>query len=241
MPLEQVKLDAPVDVRAILSSSNVPLRTNSGAALSVDQLLAATPMERRTGAQIARANMMDNAIRSAQENQNVLIQVPLETERIIGLYFSAHWCPPCRNFTPQLASTYSELRKQNRDFEIVFCSWDNKPEEYLAYAQQMPWPRLPFRDPRINELARGFGVKSVPTLVLVRASDNGLITKSARMHVPYDVNGKNFPWYGGQLGWFGSVWHALPMSGKIGLVGVFGWLTWQVVSRTGLRTALFKR
>ncbi len=25
---------------------------------------------------------------------------------IIGIYFSAHWCPPCRGFTPILAKFY---------------------------------------------------------------------------------------------------------------------------------------
>jgi nucleoredoxin len=32
----------------------------------------------------------------------------------IGLYFSAHWCPPCRGFTPKLAEWYSEgLKEKN--------------------------------------------------------------------------------------------------------------------------------
>jgi thiol-disulfide isomerase/thioredoxin len=29
---------------------------------------------------------------------------------VIGLYFSAHWCPPCRGFTPHLAETYDAIR-----------------------------------------------------------------------------------------------------------------------------------
>jgi nucleoredoxin len=27
----------------------------------------------------------------------------------IGLYFSAHWCGPCRQFTPQLVKMYEKL------------------------------------------------------------------------------------------------------------------------------------
>merc|ERR1712232_1315373 len=40
----------------------------------------------------------------------------------IGLYFSAHWCPPCRAFTPKLAQWYKEGRKDK--MEIIFVSSD---------------------------------------------------------------------------------------------------------------------
>ena len=31
------------------------------------------------------------------------------------IYFSAHWCPPCRGFTPKLVEFFSELEKQYPD------------------------------------------------------------------------------------------------------------------------------
>ena len=46
-------------------------------------------------------------------------------DKVVGLYFSAHWCPPCRSFTPELAKTYKLLTEQGKNFEIVFVSSDN--------------------------------------------------------------------------------------------------------------------
>ncbi|KAJ9591496.1 hypothetical protein L9F63_001982, partial [Diploptera punctata] len=41
-----------------------------------------------------------------------------------GIYFSAHWCPPCKAFTPQLIDTYSKVRGKGNDFEVIFVSSD---------------------------------------------------------------------------------------------------------------------
>ena len=30
---------------------------------------------------------------------------------VIGLYFSAHWCPPCKGYTPKLVDLYKELNQ----------------------------------------------------------------------------------------------------------------------------------
>ena len=30
--------------------------------------------------------------------------------KAVGLYFSAHWCPPCRGFTPKLTQVYKSLK-----------------------------------------------------------------------------------------------------------------------------------
>ena len=237
MPLAPVPLPVPVDVRKILTSSTVPLRTSTAEPMTVEALLRPAPPLMRTGAQMKRAEMMEKAIDQAQSSA-AQIHVPLETERVIGLYFSASWCPPCRNFTPQLASTYSALKKADRDFEVVLCSWDNKPEEYLQYANQMPWVRLPFRDPRIQELSKAYNVKGIPTLVMIRASDGGLITTDARTAVPYDALGKKYPWHGQANSTLGTIWSGMSWYGKIGVVGIGMYVMYQMFVATGGRSML---
>ncbi len=86
--------------------------------------------------------------------------------KIIGLYFSAHWCGPCRAFTPQLVTFYNNLRKQRQDFEIVFVSSDRSEEEFRHYASEMPWLCLDYarRDLK-GALGEAFRVAGIPTLV----------------------------------------------------------------------------
>ena len=39
--------------------------------------------------------------------------------KTVGIYFSAHWCPPCRSFTPNLVKF---LDKNKKNFEVVFVN-----------------------------------------------------------------------------------------------------------------------
>merc|ERR1712048_719448 len=48
----------------------------------------------------------------------------------IGLYFSAHWCPPCRGFTPKLAECYNALQAAGKPFEVVFLSSDRDDDAF---------------------------------------------------------------------------------------------------------------
>lgn len=102
---------------------------------------------------------------------------------IMGLYFSAHWCPPCRAFTPSLVQFYERVRAAHPDFEIIFVSSDRTPEDFEEYYATMPWGKLPFAEREAKAtLATQYGVQGIPRLVIVGA-DGTLVTGSAREEV----------------------------------------------------------
>ena len=72
--------------------------------------------------------------------------------KVIGLYFSAHWCPPCQQFTPLLAKLHGELKNRSAPFEVVFVSFDKTQESMAKYMNTMhgDWLAVPFGDPRIR-------------------------------------------------------------------------------------------
>ena len=107
----------------------------------------------------------------------------LEHQKLIGLYFCAQWCPPCKNFTPVLKEFYDEIKsKAPQDLEIVYLSFDQTLEQYDAYKQEMPWKMIPYNDPRVKQFASQLGVNNIPSLLILRP-DGTLLTKDARTDV----------------------------------------------------------
>lgn len=114
--------------------------------------------------------------------------------KVIGLYFSAHWCGPCRSFTPQFVKTYEKLKEDGKPFEVIFVSSDRDEESWQEYLSTMPWYSIPFGDDRKKALSRKFDVSGIPTLIIV--DDKGdTITKNGRSSINLDPEGKDFPWY----------------------------------------------
>ena len=98
------------------------------------------------------------------------------------LYFSAHWCPPCRGFTPELASFYS-AHAAAKSFEVVFVSSDRSAAEHGAYYAEMPWLAVPFEDKDTKAaLSEKYGVRGIPTLILLDKT-GAVVTKAARAKV----------------------------------------------------------
>ncbi|KAG7400849.1 hypothetical protein PHYBOEH_004060 [Phytophthora boehmeriae] len=92
----------------------------------------------------------------------------LAGKKVVGFYFSAHWCPPCRQFTPFLSAVYDDMVEEHPEFELVFISSDRDPAQYQEYFKEMPFLALPFDATSQNrEMSTKFGVTGIPMLVFV--------------------------------------------------------------------------
>jgi nucleoredoxin len=112
--------------------------------------------------------------------------------KFVALYFSAHWCGPCRGFTPQLAEQYKKIvTEMGKNWEVVFVSSDQDENAFKEYFEEMPWLALPYskRDLK-GELSTKYGVRGIPTLVLLNEQGE-LITTGGRGKV---MDAAAFPW-----------------------------------------------
>ncbi|KAG2426987.1 hypothetical protein HXX76_012771 [Chlamydomonas incerta] len=118
--------------------------------------------------------------------------------KVLALYFSAHWCPPCRQFTPHLASIYTNFKKDHAlkaDWEVVFVSSDRDQASFDEYLAEMPWAALPFDKREAKAaLSQLYKVRGIPTLVIVDGATGELITANGRDAVGDDEKCENFPW-----------------------------------------------
>jgi len=87
---------------------------------------------------------------------------------LVGIYFSAHWCSPCRAFTPKLVTRYEEWKSANKNVEIVFVSADRSKEQFEGYYRGMPWMALPY-DLRNTKrtLLKKYSKRGYPTLIFI--------------------------------------------------------------------------
>jgi len=87
--------------------------------------------------------------------------------KVVGLYFSAHWCPPCRQFTPQLITLYNQCQAIHKPFEVIFCSADHSEEEFEEYYASMPWAAIDYDHSVREQITGRFKVSGIPRLVIL--------------------------------------------------------------------------
>ncbi len=109
---------------------------------------------------------------------------PVAREQILpakfyALYFSAHWCPPCRGFTPDLVAAYEELKAEHPEFEIVFVSSDRDAKAMAGYMAEykMGFPAVRFDAKKTLRAVQRHAAPGIPNLVFLN-SDGEVISSS---------------------------------------------------------------
>ncbi|KAG5471414.1 hypothetical protein LSCM1_01500 [Leishmania martiniquensis] len=122
----------------------------------------------------------------------------LKDAEYVLIYFSAHWCPPCRAFTPLLKKFYEDHHTKKK-FEVVFMSMDQSEEEMMQYfrASHGDYYCMPYADAK--SMARVWGnaykFETIPTLlVFENANPRKLIARCGRDMIVQDPSAEAFPW-----------------------------------------------
>ena len=101
----------------------------------------------------------------------------LEKKKLVALYFSAHWCPPCRKFTPQLVDYYNRVAPQHPEFEIIFVSNDRSQFGFETYLKetQMPWPAIDFQKVASKAAINKYAGNGIPGSRSARCQRQGCV------------------------------------------------------------------
>ncbi len=113
-----------------------------------------------------------NLVRVANGSLVSYYDQELDQKKIYGLYFGAHWCAPCRKFTPQLIQWYNQIARDHPEFEIIFISNDKSLEAMTGYmtGTGMPWPAVDFAKVAMVPSLLKYAGTGIPDLVVVDSS-----------------------------------------------------------------------
>src|SRR5256886_7203106 len=112
-----------------------------------------------------------NLVRLQNGNLVSCYDEELASKQIYALYFSAHWCGPCRKFTPQLVAYYNQVTHDHPEFEIIFVSADKSADGMATYMREsgMPWPAIDYDKLANVPALQKYAGKGIPDLVIVDA------------------------------------------------------------------------
>lgn len=120
-------------------------------------------------------------------------------DKYLMLYASAHWCPPCRYFTPKLSEAYTKMKAERDDFELVFVSSDRDENAFNEYFDTMSFCALPYEHREAKAtISKIFKIQGIPTLIMLGPADESgnrpLINQNIRSFIENE-NFSQFPFY----------------------------------------------
>ena len=122
-----------------------------------------------------------SVIRLGDELATVSTDSALEDKKVICLFFSALWCPPCRPFCQLLKAAYDATVSETNDIEIVFVSSDRNEEKMKQYINEYHgnWFAVPFDPQTAHRLKTEFKINSMPKLIVCK-NDGSVITENGK-------------------------------------------------------------
>lgn len=120
-------------------------------------------------------------------------------DKYLMLYASAHWCPPCRYFTPKLSEAYTKMKAERDDFELVFVSSDRDENAFNEYFDTMSFCALPYEHREAKAtISKIFKIQGIPTLIMLGPADESgnrpLINQNIRSFIENEKFSQ-FPFY----------------------------------------------
>ncbi|RKP27147.1 thioredoxin-like protein [Syncephalis pseudoplumigaleata] len=98
---------------------------------------------------------------------------------LVGVYFTASWCPPCQAFSPTLrafAQTHAAA------FQVVLVSLDTDPDAAAEYiVGKTGWLAVPWADrARRQSLTKQLGVSMIPQLTILNGGTGAVVSTWGR-------------------------------------------------------------
>ena len=117
---------------------------------------------------------------------STLAAAPCPRARLLALYFSAHWCGPCRGFTPKLRAFYQNTSRE--DVDIIFVSLDHSSQAFEDYYRGMPWLAADYEKTDREEIYNTLHVRGIPALVVFCPRTGRMASMDGRQDVLQNEN-----------------------------------------------------
>jgi nucleoredoxin len=155
-----------------LSEADQKVITELSAA-SEPEISTAAPEAQKTEFELS---ITKDLVKSSGSRTKRVNQSELAPKEYYAIYYSAHWCPPCRGFTPKLVDFYEKASKKHDNFEVIFVSSDRSEKDMAGYMKEsdMPWLALDFDQKKKSKNLTKFAGGGIPCLVLVDSDGNVL-------------------------------------------------------------------
>lgn len=116
--------------------------------------------------------LTENALDLITSDGSKVDQKRITDKKLILVYFSAHWCAPCRAFTPNLVNFYNTSGGGDK-FEILFVSSDNDENAMMDYMRltNMPWVGLSWGSRGRTPVKKKYCGPGIPCLVMLNEQD----------------------------------------------------------------------